>query len=145
MFTSDNILGEGTGVVINLKEYLSSLQSLRREEPKRLYPGKRHTRHVSNADKADVFSGHGEYVEDGKELIDEYIAHRRKRCQDVLDSLRRAKNESVSLEQLTLDVYGENLPSSLRGPAMWNVKMALEVLADEKKIELQDGLFRARY
>jgi ribonuclease/clavin/mitogillin len=117
MFTSDNVLGEGTGVIVNLSQYLSSLRKMRALNPTRLYPG------------------HGKHVDDGSILIDEYISHRMKRVVEVLTALETAKGAPLTLEQLTSQVYGTALPKELFGPAMYNVKMALEVLIDEGKCE----------
>ena len=117
MFTSDNVLGEGTGVIVNLPDYLKSLQKMRSENPKRLYPG------------------HGAHVDDGSELIDEYISHRMKRVHEVEKTLLAHKRSALTLDQITKNVYGDTLPKELLPPAMYNVKMALDVLEAEGKCE----------
>jgi len=117
MFTSDNVLGEGTGIIVNLPDYLASLRKMRGVNPHRLYPG------------------HGHDVTDGAVLIDEYIAHRMKRVIEVQNALNKYPGKLLNLEQITNEVYGANLPKELFPPAMFNVKMALDVLKAEGKCE----------
>jgi endoribonuclease LACTB2 len=126
MFTSDNVLGEGTGIIVNLPHYLSSLKRMHAEKPKKLYPG------------------HGAHVEDGSELIEEYIAHRMKRVREVEAALVASQGLSMNLEQITNQVYGAALPQDLLPPAMYNVKMALEVLESEGKCEPAEEMFTWR-
>ena len=121
MFTSDNVLGEGTGVILNLREYLHSLRKMKAEKPSRLYPG------------------HGQIIEDGPALIEEYIAHRMKRVDEVLKVIQESRNGALSVEDIAKQVYGE-LPQSLFPPAMWNVKMALDVLLAESKCESDENM-----
>lgn len=88
--------------------------------------------------------GHGEFVSDGEALIDEYIAHREKRCNEVLEKLTSAKGKLLSVQDITRQVYGEDLPAALMMPAMWNVQMALDVLEHELKVEKHQDSFRAK-
>jgi ribonuclease/clavin/mitogillin len=107
MFSSDNVLGQGTGVARDLIQYLHSLDVMLALRPARLYPG------------------HGPVVEDGEELIREYKQHRLARVQQVLSALR--PDQPRSLEALVKAVYPE-LPDALLGPAMFNLLLALRVL-----------------
>ncbi len=73
LFTGDTILGEGTTTIFppdgNMGDYIRSLHTLRARNPKRIFPGHGPTRDAAVA------------------LIDEYIAHRLQREQQVLDAL----------------------------------------------------------
>lgn len=127
MFTSDNVLGEGTGVVMNLTEYMASLERMLARGPGRLYPG------------------HGSHLENGREVCHEYIAHRMKRVDQVLQALLSNPASATSLEQLFVAVYGAELPKELKGPAMWNVKMALDLLVSRGKCDaVGESEWRAR-
>ncbi len=73
LFTGDTVLGEGTTAIFppdgNMGDYLRSLELLRTRAPKRIYPA------------------HGPIREDAVALIEEYIAHRLQREQQVLDAI----------------------------------------------------------
>ncbi len=74
LFTGDTILGEGTTVISppdgHMGDYIRSLRALRGRNPRRIYPA------------------HGPTRDDAVALIDEYIAHRLQREQEVIDALR---------------------------------------------------------
>ena len=73
LFTGDTILGAGTTAIFppdgHMGDYLRSLIALRARNPKRIYPA------------------HGPIRDDAVALIDEYIAHRLQREQQVLDAI----------------------------------------------------------
>lgn len=73
LFTGDTILGFGTTAIFppdgHMSDYLRSLRTLRALAPRRIYPA------------------HGPMREDAVALIDEYIAHRLEREQQVLAAL----------------------------------------------------------
>jgi len=72
LFTGDTILGAGTTAIFppdgHMGDYLRSLHVLRERNPRRIYPA------------------HGPVRENAVALIDEYIAHRLQREQQVLDA-----------------------------------------------------------
>ncbi|KAF5018955.1 hypothetical protein F66182_9044 [Fusarium sp. NRRL 66182] len=70
MFTADNVLGKGTAVFEDLVTYIRSL-----EEMKPLFKGR-------------AYPGHGPVIEEGPAKIAEYIAHRRQREEQVVQTLR---------------------------------------------------------
>ncbi|KAF4992075.1 hypothetical protein FGRMN_7426 [Fusarium graminum] len=70
MFTADNVLGQGTAVFEDLATYLRSL-----EEMKDLF-------------KCRAYPGHGPIIEKGPAKIAEYIAHRRQREEQVIQTLK---------------------------------------------------------
>jgi glyoxylase-like metal-dependent hydrolase (beta-lactamase superfamily II) len=109
LFSGDAILGEGTAVIAppdgNLDDYLASLRRLRSLPLSRILPG--HFRTIDNA--------HG--------LIDEYLAHREERHQEILDVLRAADS---TVEQIVETVYADT-PSDLHGLAALTVIAHLEM------------------
>ncbi|MCJ1436473.1 hypothetical protein MMC27_005852 [Xylographa pallens] len=72
LFTGDNVLGHGTAVFEALGLYLASLERMRVEEE---WTGR-------------AYPGHGEVVEGGRGRVDEYVAHRRMREEEVVGVLR---------------------------------------------------------
>ena len=73
LFTGDTILGSGTTTIFppdgHMADYIRSLRRLRALEPRRIFPA------------------HGPTRDDAVALIDEYIAHRLQREQQVLDAI----------------------------------------------------------
>ena len=72
VFSGDHILGEGTSVVVDMFDYMSSLNRLLAIEPRAL------------------FCGHGPVVRDGVDLLTRYKRHRRSREVQVWDCVARA-------------------------------------------------------
>lgn len=81
LFTGDMVLGEGTTVVLppdgDMGAYIRSLQRLRTLDVSRVWPG------------------HGPVREDVADLLEGYIAHRRQRETQIVNSLR-ADSQSIS-------------------------------------------------
>ncbi len=73
LFTGDTVLGTGTTAIFppdgHMGDYLRSLHTLRARNPKRIFPA------------------HGPIRDDAVALIDEYIAHRLQREQQVVEAL----------------------------------------------------------
>ncbi len=73
LFTGDTILGSGTTTIFppdgHMGDYINSLRKLRARNPRRIYPA------------------HGPTRDNAVALIDEYIAHRLQREQQVLDAV----------------------------------------------------------
>jgi len=73
LFTGDTILGSGTTTIFppdgHMGDYIRSLRRLRELAPRRIFPA------------------HGPTRDDAVALIDEYIAHRLQREQQVLDAI----------------------------------------------------------
>jgi glyoxylase-like metal-dependent hydrolase (beta-lactamase superfamily II) len=118
LFTGDAVLGRGTSVIDppegDLATYLRSLETMRRLEPRVLYPG------------------HGPAVWEGVAKLEEYMEHRRLRERQVLDGLRGGPR---SPEELVPDIYGE-YPAELYPAA------ARSVLAHLLKLESQGRVAR---
>nr|CRZ25042.1 Bm6764, isoform b [Brugia malayi] len=80
LFSGDCILGEGSSVFEDLYDYMHSLETLSKLNITRIYPG------------------HGSVVEKGLEKIYEYIAHRKKRENDILKILENEADISWSVK-----------------------------------------------
>ena len=93
----------------NLRAYLASLQLMRALEPKRLLPG------------------HGPIVDDPIALIDEYIAHRQKREQQILQAMLEGAR---TVDDIVRRVYPA-LPESLSDAAADSVRAHLAKLRDD--------------
>ena len=114
LFTGDLVAGAGTVIVDEqpgaLGRYMASLDRLRALGPSTIYPG------------------HGPTVADGLAKLDEYLAHRRQREQQVIDVLQARGRASVDelVEAIYPDVQPALVPMAAR-----NVRAHLHKLADE--------------
>ncbi len=92
LFTGDVILGEGTVVIAPpggaMRPYMKTLARLRDE--------------FSNARR--IYGGHGPIVERAREKIDEYIAHRDMRQNELLEALREGPQ---TIPELVQRIYGD--------------------------------------
>lgn len=93
----------------DLRAYLASLQLVRDLGPRRLLPG------------------HGPIVDDPAALIDEYIAHRQKREQQILQAILGGAR---TVDEIVRQVYPA-LPASLSDAAADSVRAHLAKLRDE--------------
>ena len=93
----------------DLRAYLASLQLVRDLAPRRLLPG------------------HGPIVDDPAALIDEYIAHRQKREQQILQAILGGAR---TVDEIVRQVYPA-LPASLSDGAADSVRAHLAKLRDE--------------
>jgi len=95
LFTGDTILGTGTTAIFppdgHMGDYIRSLEKLRALEPRRIYPG------------------HGPTRDDAVALIDQYLAHRLEREQQVLDALARGAKSIPELRALIYPDLDERL------------------------------------
>ena len=93
----------------DLRAYLASLQRVRDLNPRRLLPG------------------HGPIVDDPIALIDEYVAHRRQREQQILQAMLEGAR---TVEEIVRRVYPA-LPASLSEAAADSVRAHLKKLRDD--------------
>jgi glyoxylase-like metal-dependent hydrolase (beta-lactamase superfamily II) len=116
LFTGDTILGTGTTAIFppdgHMGDYLRSLRTLRAREPKRIYPA------------------HGPVREDAVTLIDEYIAHRLEREQQVLEAVRSG---ATSVAAMRARIYPD-LDPRLHGAAEIQLEAHLIKLREEGAI-----------
>jgi glyoxylase-like metal-dependent hydrolase (beta-lactamase superfamily II) len=118
LFTGDHVLN-GTTTVVNpkrggdMKQYLASLERLRKIK---------HT--------ARICPGHGDVVDAPKELLDEYVQHRRARERQIL-KLLRAKPRTIA--SITKDIYTDT-PDGLMEMAQHQVHAHLLKLRTDGKV-----------
>lgn len=121
MFAGDNILGQGTSVFEDLDTYLRSLERMQTAFHGRIYPG------------------HGPVVEHGRARIEEYIAHRKMREEQVIHVLQTGEPERIT--NMVQIIY-KDYPQSLHGPAQHGVLQILEKLRKAGQVEEQEGAWR---
>ena len=121
LFTGDTVLDGMYSVVSpnrggDMAVYVRTLERLRRLRLARICPG------------------HGDVIDDPKARLDDYLAHRRQRGQQILKLVR--KNDGVRIGELVDAIYGRtNLPPELVEAAGWQVHAhLLELKADGKVI-----------
>jgi len=120
LFTGDTVL-DGTWSVVNPKRggdmtaYLESLQRLRKLRVSRIAPG------------------HGDVIEEPRARIDEYLAHRRQREQQILRFVKKQGETKIS--EIVTALYGsQDLPAELVEAAGWQVHAHLLRLKAEGKV-----------
>lgn len=122
MFTADNVLGQGTAVFEDMSSYLQSLGKMQRMFRGRAYPG------------------HGPVVEDGPGKIAEYIAHRRAREEQVLETM--GNREAGGLKTWTpleiVKIVYADVREELHDAAARGVLQILEKLEKERVVERND-------
>lgn len=114
LFSGDNILGNSSSSVRNLKQYLASLELMAQQKPDIICPG------------------HGQVVRNGTARIQWYINHRNQREEEVLKAL---KNGARTVDDAIDQVYPRNLRKNLRGAAARNIRTHLTKLQEEGKVE----------
>lgn len=75
----------------------------------------------------------GTVIEDGPAKIDEYIAHRKQREEDILQALSNIGKETTSMDLVKV-VY-KDVPENLHKPAAHGVVQILRKLEQEGKVE----------
>ncbi|KAK9712004.1 hypothetical protein K7432_007422 [Basidiobolus ranarum] len=129
LFAGDNVLGQGTAVFENLKEYVDSLSRMLTLKPKIIYPG------------------HGPVVEEGTKTLEEYIKHREAREKQILTFLKSIqddpsyKDKYLSALQLVEKIYA-NYPKEIYPAAEKVVTLQLEKLYLDSRVVykvLEDG------
>ena len=116
LFTGDTVLGEGTTAIFppdgSMRDYIGSLRRLLTHKPKRVFPA------------------HGPDREDAVALIEQYIAHRVAREQQVLDSLA---DGATSLAAIRRRIYPD-LDPRLHGAAEIQINAHLVKLLEEGRV-----------
>lgn len=124
LFAGDNVLGHGTAVFEDLALYMASLEKMRGVVGGRLFPG------------------HGEWVEDGKAKIAEYVEHRRAREREALEVLGRVREDGQAAGwgsmELVKVIYAK-YPEALHGPAEGSLRHVLRKLQGEGKVREERG------
>jgi glyoxylase-like metal-dependent hydrolase (beta-lactamase superfamily II) len=117
LFTGDAVLGRGTSVVDppegDMAEYMTSLATMRELGPRVIYPG------------------HGPVVFDAEAKLDEYLAHRADREQQVLAALKAGR---ATTGQIVPGIYAKEIPESMFPVAERSVLAHLIKLEREGKV-----------
>jgi glyoxylase-like metal-dependent hydrolase (beta-lactamase superfamily II) len=128
LFTGDHIM-QGSTVVIappdgDMRAYLISLERLKQIRPR----------------LRAIAPGHGHLIEDPGAVIDEYIAHRLEREQQVLTTVRQAGDATIP--QLVESIYAD-VPAELHPVAEYSVWAHLRKLAEDGLVsgEKLDGVW----
>jgi endoribonuclease LACTB2 len=141
LFTSDNVLGHGTAVFENLGQYISSLATMK----SRIGAGKR------------AYPGHGAVIENGAEMVEGYVQHRKMREDEAVNVLRYGRTskpgegdemgkkimakEWGSMEMVKV-IY-RDVPENLHEPAEHGLKMVLQKLKEDGTvIQMTGGKWR---
>jgi glyoxylase-like metal-dependent hydrolase (beta-lactamase superfamily II) len=114
LFSGDHIIGGSSVMVEAMGPYLRSLEKLKGTGLERLYPG------------------HGDEIDEPDEVIDWYLAHRRQRHQEVLDSIIAG----ASTTEEVLEIVYRDVDKSLHPLAERSVKAHLTLLNEEGRIAL---------
>ncbi|HUF23652.1 MAG TPA: MBL fold metallo-hydrolase [Vicinamibacterales bacterium] len=127
LFAGDLLVRGGTVMIAassggSLRDYLDSLARVRALDPIRVYPG------------------HGPIIDHPRALIDEYVAHRHAREQQVLETLAHGPS---SIDRLVDAIY-PGLASSLRAAARETVLAHLRKLDDEGRAGERGGVWSRR-
>ena len=113
LFTGDTILGAGTTTIFppdgHMGDYIRSLRRLRELQPRRIFPA------------------HGPTRDDAVALIDEYIAHRLEREQQVLDAIAAGARTPA---EMRARIYPD-LDPRLHGAAEIQIRAHLIKLEEE--------------
>jgi glyoxylase-like metal-dependent hydrolase (beta-lactamase superfamily II) len=113
LFTGDTVLGEGTTTIFppdgSMRDYIASLHTLITHSPERIFPG------------------HGPTRDHASALIEQYIAHRLAREQQVLDCLGAGFLATAMIRER---IY-PNLDTRLRGAAEIQIEAHLTKLREE--------------
>jgi glyoxylase-like metal-dependent hydrolase (beta-lactamase superfamily II) len=116
LFTGDAVLGRGTSVIDpphgDLSLYLRSLRRMGQLRPVTIYPG------------------HGPSVWDARGKLEEYLAHRARREEQLVDGLRSG---SRTIADLVAEIYADQ-PAHLHPPAARTVLAHLIKLQREQRV-----------
>ncbi len=130
LFSGDNVLGQGTTVFEDLKAYIESLKKMI-EIIK--------TKVGGPSPLVRTYPGHGHYVSDSIQLIQEYIQHRTDRENNIVKVLElhhqdHGVDKPVHASNIVEVIY-KDYPESIWLAAERGVHLHLEKLAFEDKVE----------
>ena len=124
LFSGDTILGEGTAVIAppdgDMGDYLDSLARLRELHVERIFPG------------------HFRALNGGRDVIDGYVAHRRRREQRIVDAL---SGGAATVEEIVERAY-DDTPRELHPAAAMSALAHLELLEREGRATSVDHRWR---
>lgn len=120
LFSGDNILGNSSSSVRNLKPYLASLELMARQKPGIICPG------------------HGQVVHNGTARVQWYLDHRQQREEQVLAALAGGAG---TVDEAVDAVYPRNLRKNLRGSAARNIRTHLTKLQEDGKVVEREATY----
>ncbi|MCY4416821.1 MAG: MBL fold metallo-hydrolase [Chloroflexi bacterium] len=120
LFSGDNLLGNSSSSVRNLKLYMNSLNRMARTRPVVVCPG------------------HGNTIMRGEQRIQQQIAHRQGREDQVIAAVGSG---ATTVGEIVGAVYPRNLRKSLRDAAGRNVRTHLEKLRAEGRISEREATY----
>ena len=113
LFSGDNILGNSSSSVRNLKQYMESLELMAKQRP------------------AIICPGHGNTIHNGEARIRWQLHHRQEREDQVLTALSEG---AETVDDAVTAVYPRNLRKNLRSAAARNVGTHLAKLREEGRV-----------
>jgi glyoxylase-like metal-dependent hydrolase (beta-lactamase superfamily II) len=123
LFSGDTILGAGTTAIFppdgNMGQYIRSLQTLRARNPRRIYPA------------------HGPTRDDAVALIDDYIAHRLQREQQIIEALSAGAH---TIPEMRRRIYAE-LDPRLEKAAEVQIEAHLIKLHEEGRVDARESAY----
>ena len=123
LFSGDTILGAGTTAIFppdgSMPDYIRSLRLLRERNPRVIHPA------------------HGPTREEGAALIDDYIAHRLEREQQVIEALKAGAS---TVAQLRARIYPD-LARNLHATAEIQMGAHLAKLEEEGRVHGSNGRY----
>lgn len=135
LFSGDNVLGHGTTIFENLKEYLESLKRmLSIIDSKVPAPG-----------VARTYPAHGHYVADSHKKISEYIQHRNDRENEivkVLEAHHQVNGDQPVSARGIVEVIYKNYPQNLWPAAEHGVHLHLQKLTAEGRVEAVESKWK---
>ena len=120
LFSGDNLLGNSSSSVRNLKQYMNSLSRMAKTQPVVVCPG------------------HGNTIMRGEQRIQQQIAHRQGREDQVVAALG---DGAATVDEVVSAVYPRNLRKSLREAAGRNVRTHLDKLRQEGRIRERQATY----
>ncbi len=120
LFSGDNLLGNSSSSVRNLKQYMTSLGRMANTKPLVVCPG------------------HGNTILRGERRIQQQIAHRQDREDQVLIALAEG---ATTVDEIVAAVYPRNLRKPLRAAASRNVRTHLAKLNQENRVSEREATY----
>mmetsp|Transcript_162656 Transcript_162656/g.521513 ORF Transcript_162656/g.521513 Transcript_162656/m.521513 type:complete len:408 (+) Transcript_162656:461-1684(+) len=112
LFSGDHVLGWGTTLVFDMRDYMETLRRMLALKPIRLYPG------------------HGAMIEDGVDLLTRYMEHRERREEQAWAALQR-RDAPASVQDIARELYPD-LPQERMWMARDNVEKLLRKFAGDQ-------------
>jgi glyoxylase-like metal-dependent hydrolase (beta-lactamase superfamily II) len=123
LFTGDTILGASSSSVMDLSEYMKTLERLSKIRVETICPA------------------HGPVVPSpkGKMLAKGYIKHRSMREEQVISTLREGISD---VESIRKNIYPKNLKKDLHKAASGNIRTHLKKLVKDEKVEEIEATYK---